>query len=44
LVRREVMQSIGWDTEHGYISDGYTLQQLSDRPGVEVPMVLGVHV
>lgn len=44
LVRREVMQEIGWDTANGYISDGITLQKLNGRPMVQVPMVLGVHV
>jgi hypothetical protein len=44
LVRREVMQSIGWDTDSGYISDGVTLEKLAGRPMVEVPLVLGIHI
>jgi hypothetical protein len=44
LVRRSVMQEIGWDIENGYISDGVTLEKLAGRPAVAVPMVLGVHI
>jgi hypothetical protein len=44
LVRREVMQKIGWDTTHGYISDGVTLEKLSPFKCVRVDQVLGVHM
>lgn len=44
LIRRSVMQEIGWDTSHGYISDGVTLEKLAGRPTVEVPLLLGVHI
>jgi len=46
LVKREVMQQIGWNTERGYIADGVTLEELGSRfPNyAEVPEVLGVHM
>ena len=45
LVRREVMQEIGWDTEVGYLSDGVTLEKLGNKfKHVRVDEVLGVHI
>jgi hypothetical protein len=44
LVRRTVMQEIGWDTDVGYLSDGVTLEKLNGRNAVEVPLALGVHI
>ena len=45
LVKREAMQEAGWDTEHGYLADGHTLQNLGEKfEHVEVPEVLGFHM
>jgi|GEM_PF-1764855 len=45
LVRRAAMQDIGWDVDHGYISDGYTLERLGDKyKETRVDAVLGVHM
>jgi hypothetical protein len=45
LVERNAMKEVGWDTEHGYVADGYTLEQLGNRfEHVHVPEVLGVHL
>jgi GT2 family glycosyltransferase len=45
LVRREAMQSVGWDTEHGYVADGHSLQKLAEtHKWVEVQEVLGFHL
>lgn len=45
VVKREAMQDVGWDTEHGYLSDGHTLQALDQKfEHVRVPRVLGFHV
>ena len=45
LVKRDVMQAIGWDTEKGYCADGHTLEELGTKHEyVEVKEVLGVHV
>lgn len=45
LVKKDVMQKVGWDTEKGYLADGYTLQSLGDKfEHVEVPVVLGFHI
>jgi glycosyltransferase involved in cell wall biosynthesis len=45
VVKREVMQEIGWDTEKGYLSDGYTLQKLGEKfECVYLSKVLGFHM
>ena len=45
LVKREVMQRVGWNVEKGYLADGYTLQKLaSEAEYVEVVQVLGFHM
>jgi len=45
LAKREAMQAVGWDTDHGYVSDGYTLEELGRRfSHVHVDEVLGVHM
>lgn len=45
LVRREAMLEVGWDTERGYLADGYTLQALGEKfDCVEVQEVLGFHM
>lgn len=45
LVKREAMQSVGWNTERGYVADGVSLEALGDRyTHVKVNEVLGVHV
>jgi hypothetical protein len=45
LVKREAMQSIGWDCDHGYVSDGVTLEMLGDKyKSTEVAEVLGFHM
>jgi hypothetical protein len=45
LVKREAMQAIGWDCEHGYVSDGVTLEKLGAKyKATEVPEVLGFHM
>ena len=45
LVRTELMRSVGWDVEVGYLSDGVTLEKLGKAARhVRVEEVLGVHV
>ena len=44
LVRREVMQKVGWDTKVGYLSDGVSLERLNPFKKVCVSEVLGVHM
>jgi glycosyltransferase involved in cell wall biosynthesis len=45
LVRRPAMLEVGWDVEHGYVADGYTLEKLGSLFGfVEVEEVLGFHL
>lgn len=45
LVKREAMQAIGWDCDHGYVSDGVTLEMLGAKyKSVEVAEVLGFHM
>ena len=45
LVKREVMQAVGWDCDHGYVSDGVTLEMLGDKyKSTEVAEVLGFHM
>jgi hypothetical protein len=45
LVKRECMQDIGWDCDHGYISDGYTLEALGKKyKAVKVDELLGWHL
>jgi glycosyltransferase involved in cell wall biosynthesis len=45
VVKREVIQRVGWNTELGYLADGHTLQKLGDEcEYIEVPEVLGFHM
>lgn len=44
LVRRDIMQKIGWDTDVGYLSDGVTLEKLASFKCVRVDQVLGIHM
>ena len=45
LVKREVMQKVGWDTEVGYLSDGTTLEKLGkDYKGIRNENMLGIHL
>ncbi len=44
LVRREVIQKIGWDTTVGYSSDGVTLEKLASLKCVRVDQILGIHM
>ena len=44
VVRREVMQKVGWDTKVGYLSDGVSLERLAPYRIVRVDEVLGIHV
>lgn len=45
VARRDAIQDIGWDTENGYLADGYTLQALGNNyEYVEVPEILGYHM
>jgi glycosyltransferase involved in cell wall biosynthesis len=45
LVRTRLMQSVGWDTMVGYLSDGVTLERLGAKGDpVWVEEVLGIHV
>jgi len=45
VAKREAIQDVGWDTEHGYLSDGHTLQALAQKyEYVKVPRVMGFHV
>jgi hypothetical protein len=45
LVKRECMQDIGWDCDHGYVSDGVTLERLGTKyKSIEVPEILGFHM
>jgi len=44
VVRREVMQKIGWDVTAGYLSDGVTLERLAQYKIVRVNEVLGIHL
>ena len=45
LVKTEVMKSVGWDTEVGYLSDGVSLEKLGDGyKHTRVEEVLGIHV
>lgn len=44
LVKREVMQEVGWDTEVGYLSDGVSLEKLANRKIVRVDEILGIHM
>ena len=45
VARTEAMREVGWDTEHGYLADGHTLQALGEKfEHVEVPEVLGFHM
>lgn len=43
VVRRELMQKIGWDTKVGYLSDGVSLEKLAPHKIVRVNEVLGIH-
>ncbi len=43
VVLRKVMQDIGWDVDHGYVSDGVTLEKLSQYTSATVEEVLAVH-
>lgn len=43
LVKREIMQKVGWDTKVGYLSDGVSLERLAPYKKVSVNEVLGVH-
>jgi len=45
LVRTDIAKKCGWDTEHGYIADGYSLEKFGKAGAVvEVAEVLGVHL
>ena len=44
LVKRDVMQKVGWDTTVGYLSDGVSLERLNPFKKVRVDEVLGVHM
>lgn len=45
VVKRDAIQDVGWDTEHGYLSDGHTLQALGQKYShVRVEQVLGFHM
>ena len=45
MVRTELMQKVGWDTEKGYLSDGVTLEKLGDEAEyLLVANMLGVHI
>lgn len=44
MVRRAVMQEIGWDVEKGYLSDGVTLEKLGQvAKHLKVSQILGIH-
>jgi len=45
MVRKKVMQEVGWDTEKGYLSDGVTLEKLGKAASYsKIEEVLGVHI
>jgi hypothetical protein len=45
LVRREIMQRVGWDVENGYLADGHTLEKLGkEGEYVKVPEILAIHI
>jgi len=44
LVKRELMQTIGWDINIGYLSDGVTLEKLQPFKIARVDEILGIHV
>ena len=44
LMRRDAIIDIGWDRENGYISEVSLERMASKYRGVEIPLVLGVHI
>jgi hypothetical protein len=45
VAKTEVMRDIGWQTEHGYFTDGNVYQEMAEKyKYVEVPEVLALHL